>query len=204
MSLYLLSWKAFTAVFTEKQISFFNPNLFYFLIPIYIYVYVCVCVCAWVLSHVWLFVTPWAVAHKGPLSMEFSRQEYWSGLPFPSPGDLPDSGIKPMSPALAGGFFTPGNPIYVYSYICICLHICVCMSSILTYKPICSIFWSSSSRLASGRCTADHPVVPLQSTFQSLLPSHLQRKTNTDILLGVWGWPDMFHKPPRRQWRQQW
>ena len=47
-----------------------------------------------VLSHVWLFATPWTVAHQAPLSMEFSRQEYWSGLPFSSPGDLPDPGIK--------------------------------------------------------------------------------------------------------------
>ena len=45
-------------------------------------------------------VTPWAVAYQGPLSMGFSRQEYWSGLPFPSPGDLPNPGIKPGSPAL--------------------------------------------------------------------------------------------------------
>ena len=45
--------------------------------------------------------TPWTVACQAPLSMEFSRQEYWSGLPFPSPGDLPDAGIKPASPALA-------------------------------------------------------------------------------------------------------
>ena len=52
---------------------------------------------------------PWTVAHQAPLSIGFFRQEYWSGLPFPSPGDLPDPGIKPvslMSPALAGGFFT--------------------------------------------------------------------------------------------------
>ena len=45
-------------------------------------------------------MTPWTVAHVSPLSMEFSRQEYWSEQPFPSPGDLPDSGIKPGSPAL--------------------------------------------------------------------------------------------------------
>ena len=45
-------------------------------------------------------LTPWTVAHQVPLSMGFSRQEYWSGLPFPSPGDLPDPGIKPGSPAL--------------------------------------------------------------------------------------------------------
>ena len=52
------------------------------------------------LSNVRLFVTPWAVAYQAPLSMGFSRQEYWSGLPFPSPGDLPDPGIEPGSPAL--------------------------------------------------------------------------------------------------------
>ena len=45
-------------------------------------------------------VTPWTVARQAPLSMEFSRQEYWSGQPFPSPGDLPDPGIEPRSPAL--------------------------------------------------------------------------------------------------------
>ena len=61
------------------------------------------------LSRVQLFVTPWTVARQAPLSMEFSRQEYWSWLPFPSPGDLPDREIEPaslMSPALAGEFFT--------------------------------------------------------------------------------------------------
>ena len=52
------------------------------------------------------FGTPWNVACQVPLSMEFSTQEYWSGVPFPSPGVLPDPGIKPASPALAGGFFT--------------------------------------------------------------------------------------------------
>ena len=52
------------------------------------------------LSRVRLFVTPWTVAHQAPPSMGFSRQEYWRGLPFPSPGDLPDPGIKPGSPAL--------------------------------------------------------------------------------------------------------
>ena len=52
-------------------------------------------------------MTRWSVARQAPLSMEFPRQEYWSGLPFPSPGDLPDSGTEPASPALAGRFFTP-------------------------------------------------------------------------------------------------
>ena len=52
------------------------------------------------LSYIQFFVIPWTVAHKAPLSMVFSRQEHWSGLPFPSPGDLPIPGIKPRSPAL--------------------------------------------------------------------------------------------------------
>ena len=50
------------------------------------------------LSHVQFFATPWTVAHQAPPSMEFSRQEYWSGLPFPSPGDLPNPGIEPVPP----------------------------------------------------------------------------------------------------------
>ena len=62
-------------------------------------------------SCIWFFVTPWTVALQAPLSMGFPRQEYWSGLPCPPPGDLPDPGIKPMSlmpPALAGRFFSTG------------------------------------------------------------------------------------------------
>ena len=60
------------------------------------------------LNHAKLFVTPWTIQ-----PMEFSRPEYWSGLPFPAPGALPDPGIEALSPALAGGFFTaesPGKP----------------------------------------------------------------------------------------------
>ena len=52
------------------------------------------------LSHVQLIATPWTIAYQAPLSMGFSRQEYWSGLPFPFPGNLPDPGIEPGSPAL--------------------------------------------------------------------------------------------------------
>ena len=60
-------------------------------------------------NRVQLFVTPWTVASQDPLSMGFPRQEYWRGLPFPPPGDLPDPGIESaslVSPALAGRFFT--------------------------------------------------------------------------------------------------
>ena len=55
-------------------------------------------------------MTPWTVAHQASLSMGFPRQEYWSGLPFPSPVDLPDPGIETQSPALARRFFTMGLP----------------------------------------------------------------------------------------------
>ena len=71
------------------------------------------CVRAQPLSRVRLFVTPWTVAYQASLSMGFSRQEYWSGLPFPSPGDLPDPGIELGSPAFQADALTsepPGKP----------------------------------------------------------------------------------------------
>ena len=61
-------------------------------------------------SHVQLCASLWAIAHQAPLSMEFSRQEYWSGLPCPPPGDGPNPGIKPRSPALEGEFVTTDPP----------------------------------------------------------------------------------------------
>ena len=74
------------------------------------------------LSHVRLFATPWTVARQAPLSMGFSRQEYWSGLPFPSPGDLPDPGIEPGSPALRADALTsepPGKPLVAKRRVCL-------------------------------------------------------------------------------------
>ena len=64
-------------------------------------------------------MTPWTVAHQAPLTLEFSRQEYWSGLPFPSPGDLPNPGIEPESPALQADSLPsepPGKHVYVYTH----------------------------------------------------------------------------------------
>ena len=101
---------------------------------------------AYLLSHfsrVHLFATPWTIAHQAPLSMEFSRQEYWSGLPFPSPGILPDLGIEPaslMSPVLAGGFFTTSatweapNPPYLFF-----------LSPRIVFALLCSAMWVFSS-----------------------------------------------------------
>ena len=71
------------------------------------------CVCAQSFGHVCLLLTPWTVACQTPQSVGFSRQGYWRGLPCPPPGDLPNSGIEPMSlasPALAEGFFTTVPP----------------------------------------------------------------------------------------------
>ena len=68
-------------------------------------------------------VTPWTVARQAPLSMGFPRQEHWSGLPFPSPGDLPGTGVEPMSSSLAGRFFIseplekPIGKVYLLQYV---------------------------------------------------------------------------------------
>ena len=71
------------------------------------------------LTHIRLYCNPWTIAKQAPQYMGFPRQEYLSGLLFPSPGDLPDPGTEPMSPELAGRFFTtelPENPIYICVY----------------------------------------------------------------------------------------
>ena len=76
---------------------------------------------------------PWAAAHQAPLCVGFPRQEYWSGLPFPTPGDLPNPGIEPTSLTLAGRFFTiepPGKPMCVWCMqvcgcVCACARLCV-------------------------------------------------------------------------------
>ena len=73
-----------------------------------------------------LFTTAWIVAHQALMSMGFSRQEYWSGLPFPSSGDFPDPGIEPRSPALQADSLLskpPEKPMY----LCVCVCVCVCV-----------------------------------------------------------------------------
>ena len=72
------------------------------------------------LSRVRLFATPWTVVYQAPSSVGFSRQEYWSGLPFPSPGDLPDPGIEPRFPTLQADALTsepPGKPNNLHSRV---------------------------------------------------------------------------------------
>ena len=86
-------------------------------------------------SRVQFFGIPWTVAHQAPLSMEFPRQEYWSELPFSSPGYLPEPGIEPMFPALAGRFFYQlshqASPKMSYRL----LDVQVC--SVLNFVPFC-------------------------------------------------------------------
>ena len=118
-------------------------------------VYLCVCVCVVCvylfvciskvksLSRVQLFATLWAVAHQAPPSMEVSRQVDGSGLPFPSPGDLPDPGMEPRSPALqADALFSepPGKPlcIYLYVFLRVCVFVCMCLCvCIFVYICVC-------------------------------------------------------------------
>ena len=79
----------------------------------------------YLLSRLQLFATPWTITHQNPLSMEFSRQEYWSGLPFPSPGNLSDPGIEPRSPTFQADALSsapPGKPLS-YQQLCFQLFI---------------------------------------------------------------------------------
>ena len=94
-----------------------------------IFIYIYICTCAQSLSRVRLFAIPWTVACQAPPATEFFRQEYCSGLPFPTLGNLPDTGIEPMSlasPVLAGRFFTSaphGKPYNIYRYAYIYIYI---------------------------------------------------------------------------------
>ena len=105
------------------------------------------------LSHAQLFTTPWTnVAHQAPSSIGFPRQEYWSGLPFPSPGDLPDPGIKPRSPTLQADALTsepPGKPY---------LSLEKCKSNMMKYH-----FTPNFKKKKGER---DDPEIQFQSTCQ--------------------------------------
>ena len=106
--------------------------------------------------------TPWTAAHQAPLSMRFPRQEYWSGLPFPSPGNLPNPGIKPASPAMAGGLFTtepPGKPSEILNEV-------KWYTFFFYYFTILHWFCHTSRRIRHGCTRVPHPESP------SLLPPH--------------------------------
>ena len=99
----------------------------------------CVCMCACVLNHSVMSdsATLWTVARQAPLSMGLSRRDYWSGLPFPPPGDLLDSGMEPPSlpsPASVGGIFIASATWE--DRVCVCVCVCVCAN---TYICCCSV-----------------------------------------------------------------
>ena len=132
-------------------------------------------------SHVWLSSTPWTVTHQTPLHMGFSKQEYWSGLPFPPPRDLPNPGIKPtplMSPALAGGFFTTSATwealnarISQFSSVAqSCPTLCDPMDRSMTGLPVhrqLPEFTQTHVHWVSDAIQPSHPVIPFSSCPQS-------------------------------------
>ena len=119
------------------------------------------------LSRVRLFAIPWSIAYHAPLSMGFSRQEYWSGLPFPFPGDLPNPGIKPGSPTLRADALTsepPGSP----------------RGKVSQYSHYKKLYDDSSKKKLKIELQVD-PEIPLLSTYQK------KRKTKTQL--------EKFHAP---------
>ena len=131
-----------------------------------------VCAVVSCFSHVQLFLTPWTVALQDPMSMGFSRQEYWSGLPFPSPGDLPNPGTEPvlsMSPALTGVFFNTSTIIIGLSLInSTKSHWTTCLASLLWPRKIFPItiidlIWNDISSFYQG----------LHHTFANTRNKHL-------------------------------
>ena len=153
------------------------------------------CVGAQLHCHVRLFVSPWTVAHQAPLSMGFSRQEHWSGLPFPLSGDLPDPEIQPaspVSPALAGRFFTTEPPAFY---------------NILITRPpflllICPFYENSFSFLFTKL-----PKWPLSHVQMTRLEHtmmaqavYIQERHSHHVLFGG---QNMCSKPYSHQWEQE-
>ena len=115
-----------------------------------------------------LFATPWTITRQAPLSMEFSRQEYWSGLPFPSPGDLSDAGIEPGSPALQADSLPskpPGKPSVLWGEQTTFLMSCPC-------RRLCAV-----ERSLLGRETQDLGCSPGLAVTRWAVPARLHRQT---------------------------
>ena len=110
--------------------------------------------------HVWLFGVAWTVAPKAPLPMEFSRQEYWSRVPFPTPGDpYPGIELGSLAPALAGGFFTTGATLYQFSTV-----------QSLSHVQLFVTLWATA-RQASLSITNSRSLLKLMS-IKSVMPSN--------------------------------
>ena len=137
------------------------------------------------LSHLQLFATPWTAAYQAPPSMGFSRQEYWSGLPFPSPGDLPDPGIEPRSPTLQADALTsePPGKVVVFSNLrlshvsfLLSSFFAVLVSSTLGFLsfPLCWVFFvlrfhcKSFPQVGLLLCLASSLLGPRQGCFSQV------------------------------------
>ena len=133
-------------------------------------------VCAWVLSHfshVWLLVTIWTVALQASLSMGFSRQEYWNGLPCSPPGDLPDPRIDPasfVSPTLAGELFTTTWEACITGYI---YWNCLCLSNIHSVHIMFRECQAWHNRIYRNSWSRSHPQLCVCPLYPDLLGSYL-------------------------------
>ena len=133
-----LTWKLHCcslSVYFPSQVPGVLTPSGYFTCLVYLILYSLSTCGASMLSGVWLFATPWTVVCQAPLSMGFPRQEYWSRLPFPSPGDLPNLGIKPTSAALAGG--TRETPFSYY----LCLNSPIFLTFLILYYWFFLFWW---------------------------------------------------------------
>ena len=140
-------------------------------------------VCAHSLSSVWLFVTLWTVACQTPLSMEFSRQEYWSGLPFPPPENLPDPGIKPVSLRplkLAGTFFTTAPP-GTTAFSMLLLLLLSCFSRVW----LCATLWTVCGQVL---CPWDSPGKNIGVDCHALLQGIFPTQGSNLCLLSLVHW----------------
>ena len=138
----------------------------------------------WLLSCIWLFANPWTVAHQAPLSMEFSWEEYWNGLPFPSPGNLPNPGTEPGSPALQADSLsseTPGSPNWIeLNWMCPQIHFNSFKFPAWLYMVVSCLRIDGVTRVDSSWW---HSNPETQRTLSLLLSFHLSHSLSPSFLL---------------------
>ena len=140
------------------------------------------------LSPVWLFATPWTVAYQAPPSMGFSRQEYWSGLPFPSPGDLPYPGIEPRSPAFQANALTsepPGKPME--NMICFQFFVDRLQSMNILWVGKVSLF-NISLYLGNSQTFTGLKSAPYHKVSDGVVSSWTQKRVNPCLLTWTKRW----------------